>query len=448
MSDRFHVSAVGAVIEIDLSLLDDSDKARVHDVWADAMLVSHRAPAAVVQPQPQGDEEKMLSVLSTDVTRAAVRHQAGRLWMLRGATAFADARGHVIAVLSSGEEDGSAARELYARYSCISDAIVGIDASGRVETYFKPASLSDPVSGETHSVRPSRLDGSSNVPAGLRLSKVIIHDRGSSATSASEAEQLDMAEALSLLAPRSEALDRTRGALRAAESVLRATGGAVRIHGGETSVVTTMIDRLFDEQPTDAKRAQPPSVRDVPVDAAGKGHVPGPFRGPVLDALELDHGRIALLARGPAGAEVRVLQAVEARLWAEADGGHGGSGFDAGQGSAGQHEAVRGEAERHALLEEGLLAHEPSWRVSDGTSWTTSTVRSFVFNPASNTSGPIALEGSANAIWSILTRYLSLAQSELIDECARLFEIEPSRIESDVTGLLEQLRRADVVEII
>jgi hypothetical protein len=86
--------------------------------------------------------------------------------------------------------------------------------------------------------------------------------------------------------------------------------------------------------------------------------------------------------------------------------------------------------------------------VCDETSWTTSTARSFVINPASSASGPIALEGSANVIWSILTRYLSLAQSELIDECARFFDVESSRIASDVTALLQQLRGADIVEII
>lgn len=450
MADRILVSAVGAVVEIDGTPLDEAQRELVRAAWTDALLRGDRQADAVVSANPRNDDERMLSQLSTDVTLAALAYRRGEVWMLHAA-GLANERGHVVVLVApSGTGKTTAARHLAARYAYVSDETVAIDSQGGVTAYRKPLSIIPPGGGTKQQVPPSTFERGVQLSANLRLSKIVVLDRSEEAPEQPLVEPLDLAEALALLAPQSSYLCDTRAALRTVASIIAATGGAVRLRYREIDTIDALIDDLIAAVPPDAPLLPAPRADRDEVDpgADADGH----HRGTIIDALSLDDGRLALLQRESNGGHLRVLDGIAPALWRAAAGVERdrlrAAVIDAhGAPDDVDVDAVIDEAVS-ALEGEGLLARTRSWSISDDAAWTDADLRTTVLNLGALDAQPLVLEGSAHAIWGILADALALPQQKIIEACAAQFEIEPEVIADDVVSLLWRLHGEGLVDIV
>lgn len=449
MADRILVSAVGAVVEIDGTSLDDARQARVRTAWADALLRGDR-PADVVVTPSGDDDERMLSLLSTEVTLAALEHRRGEAWMLHAA-GLADERGHVVVLVApSGTGKTTAAKHLAARLAYVSDETVAIDSQGGVTAYRKPLSIIPPGGGTKQQVPPSTFEKGVQLPANLRLSKIVVLDRDADGPAAPRIEQLDVAEALALLAPQSSYLCDARSVLRTIDAVIRATGGVARLRYREIETVDALIDELIDSVPAwDPLVASPRAERSEADAPAAAGEY---FRGTVVDALPLDDGRLALLQREATGGRFRVLDGIAPALWRAA----AGVGRDvlrtAVVAEHGEPEGVDVDAlidqALETLVADGILSSGRSWSIADDAAWTTDEQRSTVLDLGAVNAQPLVLEGSSHVIWSILADRLALSERALLDECAAVFDIDVDAIADDVVSLLWRLRDEGLVDVV
>ena len=360
MPDRFLVSAVGAVIEIDVSRRDPSFQDRAYAAWTDAVYLGDRSPDAVaVERAELDDEDAALAVLSTDVTLLALAHRMGDdLWMVHAA-GLADDDGNVVVLSApSGTGKTTAARHLSRGYAYISDETIGIDAQGGVTPYRKPLSIIQPDRMHKAQIALSSLDGGRPVPEGLRVAKIVVLDRSEDGPESPEVEHLDPVSAMELLAPQSSYLGRMEAPLHLMHSILEATGGAVRLRYREVSTIDDVIATLLR---TDRSAVEAPA-RDSsrPVAESADGY----RRAEVVDELQLADGRIAVLQRSADGSMLRVLDGIGPSMWAAANGStldelvsaviaeHGApDGVDAVQ-------VVAAAAAR--LVEDGLLEEAPA----------------------------------------------------------------------------------------
>ncbi|GAA5147396.1 hypothetical protein GCM10025768_07380 [Microbacterium pseudoresistens] len=453
MSGRILVSAVGAVVEIDVSELESAASEAIRDAWRDALLGYDRDPDAVVRPRTDLDDAAMLSKLSTTVTLAALEHRQGELWMLHAA-GLADERGHVVVLSArSGTGKTTASRHLARRFAYVSDETVGIDSQGGVVAYRKPLSLIVNAGYAKDQVPVSAAVAGPELPHALRLSKVVVLDRRDDAGPHARVEPLSLADAVMALAPQSSYLTAMRSPLRTIASLLDATGGAVRVTYREAESLDGVIDALMDaEPPNDPLVARPEARVDAATVSGAEDQDPDRwFRGPASDALDVGEGRLALLRRSQDGGKLELLDGIAPAIWRGAAGRTMediSTGLIAEFGSPADTvdvEALVGtRIEELAELE--LLAAEPSWRITDAAAWVGDQERVTVMNVATG-SQPLALDGSAAIIWTVLADGLALRQSALLEHCVAAFDIAVDSIRADVLALLDQLREAGVVTI-
>ncbi|MFE6735645.1 PqqD family peptide modification chaperone [Microbacterium sp. NPDC057650] len=449
MRERIVVAAVGASVEIDMAEIGDADREAVVDAWRDALLPDGRHADATVTVAASEDTERMLSNLSTRITHTALEHRRGDLWMLHAA-GLADERGHVVVLTApSGTGKTTAARHLAARYAYVSDETVGVDAQGGIVAYRKPLSLIEPDRVHKQQIPPSQFEGGGWPARPLRLSAVAVLTRDEDAPEAPQVTPLTTAEAFEALAPQSSYLCDLRDGLHLLEGLLRATGGAVRIRYREAAsldhVVATLLDREppFDPIVPAFEAPAPERVTD-----AGERY----YRGAMVDAMELhDDGRIAVLQRSVSGGRLSVLDGIAPDIWRSANGvtlhelvtavtaelGAPPDGADAA-------ELVRLAVKE--LGDGGLLTDEPGWRLDPRVAWTGGSDRTVVLGLADALAQPLALEGSAHAVWEVLSVHRAIGQSELLRKVAEGYDVAPRDIESDVVALLEGLRQKRVVE--
>lgn len=360
MPDRFLVSAVGAVIDVDVSRRDRSFQDRAYAAWADALYEGDRDADAVATDRAELDDDAALAMLSTDVTLRALAHRRGdALWMLHAA-GLADEEGNVVVLSApSGTGKTTAARHLSQRYAYISDETVGIDAHGGVIAYRKPLSVIQ--DGIVHKVQLalSSLDGGRLVPDELRVAKIVILHRSEDGPETPELDELDAVSALELLAPQSSYLGHASEPLHLIQAILTATGGAVRLSYREVDTIDETIAGLLQT---------PASAVDVvvttrPATPAAE-RVPGGYlRAAVVDDLDLGDGRIAVLRRSDAGTTLSVLDGIGPAIWAAA---HGSTLDDIVAAVIDEHGAPDGvdatqtvEAAAKRLLDDGLLELVP-----------------------------------------------------------------------------------------
>jgi len=316
MPGRLLVSAVGAVIEVDVSDRDPAFQTQVHDAWTDARYHGDRTPDAVATAREHLDDAAALSMLSTDVTTTALAHRRGDpVWMLHAA-GLADENGHVVVLSApSGTGKTTAARHLSQRYAYVSDETIAIGADGAVDPYRKPLSIIEAGSEHKAQVALSSIDGGRALPAALRVVKIVVLDRSPDAPKQPLLEELDMAEALELLGPQTSYICDSDAPLQRIDAVLRATSGAVRLRYREVDSIDAIIDTLMRTAVTPVT----PTYRRIPapVDVSSR---PGVYQRPeVVDELALD-ARTAVLRRRPTGGQVHVLDGIGPTLWAAAHG--------------------------------------------------------------------------------------------------------------------------------
>lgn len=322
MSDRFLVAAIGAVIEIDAGGRGGDFVARARDAWADALIDAACQPHAVVAPRPALADDAALAMLSTDVTLAALEQRRGEaLWMLHAA-GLADADGNVVVLSApSGTGKTTAARHLSRRFAYVSDETVGVCADGTVVPYRKPLSVIVAESPHKVQVAPSRLHDSAPLVEALRVAAIVVLDRRHDGPDTPVTERLDLAEALELLAPQTSYLSDAPAPLHLIRDLLDAVGGARRIRYREATSLDGPIEDLLAAAVA-VPPAAPPSRSASPAFAGATPSVAaGAYaRTAVVDALDLEDGRLALLRRSQTGSSVHVLDGIGPAVWEAADG--------------------------------------------------------------------------------------------------------------------------------
>lgn len=448
MPDQFLISALGAVIRIDLSRRGISFQERAFAAWNDALVHGGHTPHATVRDRDGVCDDLALAMLSDDVTlEALAQRRRDGLWLMRAA-GVADKRGHVV-VFCGASEDAQAivVRHLSQRYAYVSDDTIGIDIEGGVLPYRRPLSFVGP--GFSSQQRMPSSETSQELPSNLRLSKIIVLEQDERGTEPAEIEELDVPSALELLVPQSSYLTDMRAPLRTIESLLKATGGAARVRHGDLETIDGVFDDLIRHEPP----ARPLRIRQ------GPAHPPRPaepdgvdlyFRGAAVDALTLDEESIAILQQTSTGGKLHVLDGMKAALWTAAPventrSALGDAAFDAqGVADGVDRDRLMGEALNN-MLQEGLLSRTPTWTIRDDVAWTTSSEQSTVLNLASASAQPLALEGSSHVIWTLLADQFSMSQEQLVAECALQFGIDSSLIAEDTIALLHALWSVGVV---
>ncbi|WP_341946134.1 PqqD family peptide modification chaperone [Microbacterium sp. LWH11-1.2] len=316
MPDRFLVSAVGAVVDVDVSSRDAEFRIRAHEAWADAWYEGARTPDVIVAVRDGLEDDAALSMLSTDVTIAALAHRrADPVWMLHAA-GLADESGRVVVLSApSGTGKTTAARHLSRRYAYVSDETIAIAPDGGVEPYRKPLSIIEAHSTHKAQVALSSLDGGRPLPSSLRVAKIVVIDRSADGPEQPSLEELDVAEALELLGPQTSYLCDGEAPLQRIAALLEATGGAVRLRYREVADIDPIIERLLrtELRPVDAVSPRPMASDAAPTRTDAFA------RAATADELGLD-GRIAILQRTPTGGQVHVLDGIGPSLWAAAHG--------------------------------------------------------------------------------------------------------------------------------
>ncbi|QNA92001.1 MULTISPECIES: hypothetical protein [unclassified Microbacterium] len=324
MSDRLRVAAIGVVIDIEIADRGEAFLDRVRAAWADAATSSEGEPEAVVADRSELDDDAALAMLSTDVTLAALAARRGAdLWMLHAA-GLADHDGNVVVLsAASGTGKTTAARHLSRRFAYVSDETVAITAHGEVVPYRKPLSVIQPDSPHKLQVAPSAIHASHPLPARPRVARIVVLDRRPDGPEAPEVEPLDTATALELLAPQTSYLSDAPAPLHLVRHLLDATGGAVRVSYREVETLDATIDELL-ATPKVGDAARPRTQATSSAEGLEETVVSEAIRGyqrtPVVDALDLGDGRLAVLRRCAAGSRLHVLDGIGPSVWAAAPG--------------------------------------------------------------------------------------------------------------------------------
>ncbi|MCC2030747.1 hypothetical protein [Microbacterium allomyrinae] len=321
------ISALGAVIRIDVSALDAAGAAEVARVWADAAPSSSDGsiPVDVTVVAPAGVPiERLLSSLSKRVTLAAIEARRGEAWMLHAA-GIADERGHVVVVIGpSGRGKTTAVRALAQRYGYVTDETIAIDGSGRVQPYRKPLSIIEGAVA-VKSQRPPGELGLGALPAPqLRVAALVLLDRRPDGPDVPMLEECELGDVLGELVEQTSYLADLPNPLQTISALVAAVGGIRRVVYREADGLVDGFAPLF--------RDPGAMVRDVsevgePQRAGGertstRTATTGLYRGAYLDALVLDHPRrVALLQPDTdEGAILRVISGIGPALWSEATG--------------------------------------------------------------------------------------------------------------------------------
>ena len=445
------ISALGCAIRIDVSALPDDEAAEVARVWADAE--EHPAeelPAAhrTVAVSAEGDFAQRLSALSQNVTLTAIEARRGELWMLHAA-AVADEEGRVIALVGpSGRGKTTAARALGEHFSYVTDETVAITATGRVAPYRKPLSVIDRADGVKSQHPPADLGLRALPDSALRLVAIVILERDDAGPDVPTIESCDLGDVLPELVEQTSYLADLPHPLQTIAAHADAVGGVRRVVYREASTLADALESLFvDGDAVELPEAQP---RTHLTNAR-----PGIYRGAYLDVVELDEpDRIAVLQPDyPEGATLRVIAGIAPALWRTADGADRevllAAAIDA-YGAPPETDAASAVDDAVAeLLEQGVLATEPSWRIRDDVAWTGEDDR-FVALQLSNLMDPtpVALEGSAAVIWGVLAASRGSTVTALIDRVAVEAGVVLADVDADVRGFLTSLEAGALAELI
>jgi hypothetical protein len=313
------IEALGTVIRIDGAALTDSAWTAVQRLWHDAEVASDaaRLPAATVTAHGTVPPETMLTGLSTDVTLAAIEARAGQLLMLHAA-GLALPDGRVVALVGpSGRGKTTAARVLGAEYGYVTDETVAIDARGAVLPYRKPLSLIEPDRSVKVQRSPAELGLRPLPDAPLRLAGLILLERTRDEI-APNLTRVSLDEGLAGLAEQASYLGRMTAPLHVIAAQIEGVGGVHRLVYSDARTLTPYIQRLGGREPDEPRRvgAAMAPVAYPASDRPTEDDVPRWCRATGLDELELEDGRLALLAQvGLLSTRVAILDGIGPTLW-------------------------------------------------------------------------------------------------------------------------------------
>lgn len=137
------VEAIGVVIGISTQGAGGPLREEVADVWSGALTVSG-VPEATVDVSADAEQSRAMESLSTQVTLAALKRQAGHLLTFHAA-GIALEDGRVVAFVGpSGRGKTTLSRMLGRMYGYVSDETVAVGADCVVHPYRKPLSVVQP----------------------------------------------------------------------------------------------------------------------------------------------------------------------------------------------------------------------------------------------------------------------------------------------------------------
>lgn len=317
------ISALGRVVRIDTSALEQHDRDALRRVWADAdanVPGDAAADGGVVVAPADRETDQLLSLISRRVTGRAIAARRGELWMLH-AGAVADEKGRVVVVIGpSGRGKTTAMRALGQHHAYVTDETVAIEADGVIHPYRKPLSIIERV-GAVKAQRPPGELGLGALPAvPLRLAALVLLDRRVDGPDAAELDVCDLGEALVELAEQTSYLADLPRPLQTIAAHATAVGGIHRVVYREAESLVGALSPLFrDPAPVvlEAEAQSGTRLRDADGESVGGWH-----RAAHLDALVLDgSAHLALLQAGADGdGMLRVLSGIGPALWANADG--------------------------------------------------------------------------------------------------------------------------------
>lgn len=439
------VDAVGVVVEIDAAALEDAEFAIIEEAWKDARADERATADTTVTVRDGRPVAEMLSNLSTEVTLAALQQQRGELWMLHAA-GLSDEQGRVVVLVApSGTGKTTAARTLAQRYRYVSDETVAMDSQGKIFAYRKPLSIIPEGGGTKKQIAPSAFEADVAEAFVMRLAKIVVLDRHDDGPDEPVISQLSTSEAVQLLGPQSSYLSDMPRALRLIDTHLKMTGGAVRVTYREASSLEPLLDGWLQTQRVDVVAMdsyEVPSSTPLGADRL--------YRGRMADELRLDDEALTLLlARTEGeGGRVVVLDGIAPVLWEAANGRTRDELTEAvvavfGEPEGGDPGLLVSNAVNE-LLADALLSYEPIWRIADDVAWTGEEGRVVVLPLDDPNCQPLALEGSAAAVWSALHEAHSIAHSELLANISEAYGVAVDTVREDVTSLLADLlvRRA------
>jgi hypothetical protein len=446
------VDAVGSCIAIDLSLLDEDDRAAVREAWADARADASALPIATVTPS-RTPQAAMLSHLSQEVTLAAIEAARGRAWMLH-ASGIAAPDGQVVVLVGpSGTGKTTASRALGTTFGYVSDETVAIDEDGRVWAYRKPLSVIEDATTYKRQVAPSALGLQPLPDAELRVAAVVLLDRDARHPESPVVEVTDLGDALGELVGQTSFLHHHPAPLRFIAGLAQATGGIRTVRYREAATLEAAMPELFRHA---AERIQLPPLPQHGLPAAGSSS-DGPrlTRVEVADEVALhEPDRIALLTIRESGqGDVTVLAGIAPAVWraaAEATLGQLVSAAVRTYGAPDDGDAAQSVliAVGH-LLEAGLLrSDEPTLSRSADSTWVEGEDRTVALPPGTTGDGgmpvPAVLEGWGALIWEWLAEPTTLTRLT-----ARAAEAAPHvdsrELSAQVTAIVERLIEAGVI---
>ncbi|MHC9045970.1 PqqD family protein [Microbacterium saperdae] len=432
------LDAAGALIAIDLSGVDGDLISGFDTAWADAIAPAALVPdTTVIAKDHLGEGYDSLDRAIRAEARAVLRTRDA--WALE-ATLLLKRRSAVL-VLSEADDllrvGPSAAHEL----TSLGSSLVSVDPHGAIECYRSPVRMDDGAVDAVSFVPPSRLDGVVPVPLGVRLGALVVAER----SDRYETVHLNLEDSLSALAQRSTVFGGSRMPLRSLSRIVAGVGGVVLVRYTEP----TEIGRVIADMEVRAT-PMPHALRAPSRAADGDGSRVGErlFRSGPWDSVETPEGQLVLLRRTESSSELAVLRAEEADVWR---GASGSTPAEVLAHARRQSPHSSESALRRALQDlerRGLVSHEPWWLIADDVAWSEQGDSTVVLGLRDPETMPLALGGSAHAVWHIIASNLAVSQGQVIAELTSLYGVEPETIASDVDDLLDTLRQARLVELL
>ncbi len=285
----------------------------VRRAWTGAQNPDSSTPpdGAIDVPLADTSPERVLSDLSATVTRRAIEHRRGELWMVH-AGGVADENGRVCMLVGpSGAGKTTATRRLSRRFAYVSDETVAVADDGQVTPYRKPLSLV--VSGEAwkRQLAPEELGLGTLPDAPLQLGVVLVLDRSADAPTVPRAIPLDTLSAITAVAEHSSGLASMPTPLATIAAHLR-RAPAFRLWYRDDTDLAPIVRALLDD----------PGVRRGSDDVYGEGRPaaitarPATYRSaPVVDALRGDDDVLVLRRAAQGDGLLTRLSGIAPVIW-------------------------------------------------------------------------------------------------------------------------------------
>lgn len=282
------IDALGSVVRIGLGgRLSYSQLVQLLEPWRDALSHPDGSGSLEVEVEPveSSDFERVASMLSTQITLAALAKNAGSHLMLH-AGGIARDDGSVAAIIGpSGRGKTTTIRHLSRYFGYVSDEAIAITSDGAVVPYRKPLSVITDGYRHKQQVAPSDLGLCPLPDADLRIARLALLKRSEDGVAESRVEQVPLAEAIAELVPETSYLVELSNPLRRIAEVVEMTGGVLRLTAGYPERIIEIAEQLFEPGQYEPWR------QVLPKKEARLSYHPSHR---VLDAIECTDGTVVL----------------------------------------------------------------------------------------------------------------------------------------------------------